>query len=115
MRRRVRTRFTCWQTVHGRVAPTPSGRRAGGYPSSWGVAIKQWSSAQTTAALSSGEAEYISLVFAAPEDLGAQALVRDLGWKRPVVLYTDFAAAKRAARLWRRSDPAHCSLGLFGS
>lgn len=59
-------------TVIGRVAPAP----AGGVVVFWGVAIKQWSSAQATVALSSGEAECISPVRAATEGLGVQALAR---------------------------------------
>lgn len=52
---------------------------------------------QAMAALSSGVAECISLVRAASEGLGVQALACDLGWKRSVVLHTDSAAAKGVA------------------
>ena len=54
---------------------------SGGVVTLGGMAIKHWSSTQSTQALSVGEAEYTALVKAATEALGMQALARDLGWE----------------------------------
>ena len=59
-----------------------------------GGLVKSWSSTQGTIALSSGEAELMALVRAATEGLGLQSLMADLGWDRPLRLWTDSAAAK---------------------
>ena len=45
-------------------------------------------------ALSSGEAEFYSVVKAAAEGLGVQALACDLGWELGVRVLTDSSAAK---------------------
>lgn len=59
-------------------------------------------------ALSSGEAAYCSLVRAALEGLGVQALAHDLGWKCLVVVPTDSPAiAGRGESVGRGSDWAH--------
>ena len=62
-----------------------------------GVALKHWSSTQATVALSSGEAEFTSLVKAAAEGLGIQSLAADLGWNLRVQVHTDSSAAKSMA------------------
>jgi len=62
-----------------------------------GVALKHWSSTQSTIALSSGEAEYTALVKAAAEGLGVQALAADLGWTLRLVVHVDSATAKSIA------------------
>ena len=56
--------------------------------------VKHWSSTQATVALSSGEAEYASLVKAASILLGTRSMMRDLGLEEiPMQLHTDSAAA----------------------
>ena len=59
-----------------------------------GGLVKSWSSTQGPIALSSGEAELVALVKAATEGLGLQSLMADLGWNRPMRLWTDSASAK---------------------
>ena len=56
--------------------------------------IKHWSSTQATVALSSGEAEYASLVKAASVLLGTRSMMQDLGVHGiPMQLHSDSAAA----------------------
>jgi hypothetical protein len=55
--------------------------------------IKQWSSTQATVALSSAEAELISIVKGAAEGMGVRSLLRDLGSECEVVLSADASAA----------------------
>ena len=55
--------------------------------------IKHWCATQATVALSSGEAELISLVRGASEGLGVQSLLRDLGVQSRVTILTDASAA----------------------
>ena len=62
-----------------------------------GSVVKSWSKSQPTIALSSGEAEYVSMVKGAVEGLGMQSLARDLGWEKNIVLWVDSAAAKSIA------------------
>jgi hypothetical protein len=62
-----------------------------------GVAVKSWSSTQATVSLSSGEAEYIALIKAAVEGLGAQSLARELGLDAPLRIGLDSSAAKSIA------------------
>jgi hypothetical protein len=62
-----------------------------------GVAIKHWSSTQSTISLSSGEAEYVALVKAASEGLGAQSLIQELGITARLRIGLDSSAAKSVA------------------
>jgi len=55
--------------------------------------IKTWSSTQPSISLSSAEAEFYGLVKASGMGLGYRALLRDLGYELPVVVYTDSSAA----------------------
>ena len=56
--------------------------------------IKHWSSTQATIALSSGEAEYASLVKGAGQLIGARSLMHDFGvFNVPLELHCDSAAA----------------------
>lgn len=57
--------------------------RSGGLVVLSGVAMKHWSSTQASAALSSGDVEYITLARAVSEGLGVQALARGLEWELP--------------------------------
>jgi hypothetical protein len=70
---------------------------SGGVASIAGGAIKTWSSTQSVAALSSGEAEYYALVKAAAEGLGIQSLAKDLGWDFKVRIWVDATAARGIA------------------
>ena len=55
--------------------------------------IKHWRVTQETVALSSGEAELISLVRGPGQGLGVQSLLRDLGVSSRVTILTDASAA----------------------
>ena len=59
--------------------------------------IKTWSAAQTTIALSSGEAEYYGMVKGASMALGIRSMLQDLGVDLRVRLRTDASAAKGIA------------------
>ena len=59
-----------------------------------GVAVRGWSSNQSVIALSSGEAEYYAALKGASAALGFQSMLKDLGMKVSVVLYTDSSAAR---------------------
>ena len=54
--------------------------------------IKSWSSTQASVSLSSGEAEFYGVVKAGGTCFGYQSLVRDLGYKLPVRVWTDSTA-----------------------
>ena len=54
--------------------------------------IKSWSSTQTSVSLSSGESEFYSLVKAGGISFGYQALLRDVGIRLPVRVWTDSTA-----------------------
>ena len=54
--------------------------------------IKSWSSTQASVSLSSGEAEFYGVVKAGGTCLGYQSLVKDLGYKLPVRVWTDSTA-----------------------
>ena len=56
--------------------------------------IKAWSVTQPVIALSSGEAEYYSMVKGASVALGVVGMLKDFGCKVGIVLHTDSAAAK---------------------
>jgi hypothetical protein len=58
-----------------------------------GHLLKAWSSTQPSISLSSAEAEFYGLVKAAGMGLGYRALLRDLGYELPVVVFTDSSAA----------------------
>ena len=60
-----------------------------------GHVIKSWSTNQAVVALSSGEAEYYSLVKGASNALGLQAIMNDMGEQRegPICIRTDASAA----------------------
>ena len=70
---------------------------SGGVMSICGGNLKSWSKTQGPVALSSGEAEYYSLVKGATEGLGLQSLAEDLGWQLKVFLWVDSSAAKSMA------------------
>jgi hypothetical protein len=70
---------------------------SGGIITLGGMAIKHWSTTQSTIALSVGEAEYCALVKAAAEALGIQALARDLGWELRIEIFVDSTTAKSIA------------------
>jgi len=55
--------------------------------------IKHWSSAQTSVALSSGEAKFAGVIRGAGQGLGYQALFQDLGAKAHLSVWTDSSAA----------------------
>ena len=55
--------------------------------------IKAWSSTQPSIGLSSGEAEYSGVVKAAGIAIGQQSLMKDLGIKVGVRVWTDSSAA----------------------
>ena len=59
--------------------------------------MKSWSKTQASVALSSGEAEYISMVKGAVEGFGVQSLAADLGWHLKLRLWVDSAAATSIA------------------
>ena len=59
--------------------------------------VKSWSTTQQVIALSSGEAEYYSMVKGGPMGLGIQAMARDLGVSISVNVKTDASAAKGIA------------------
>ena len=54
--------------------------------------IKSWSSTQTLVSLSSGESEFYGVVKAGGISLGYQALLRDVGIRLPVRVWTDSTA-----------------------
>ena len=60
-------------------------------------AVKSWSTTQQVIALSSGEAEYYSMVRGGSMGLGVRAMVRDLGVSIGVNIKTDASAAKGIA------------------
>ena len=62
-----------------------------------GGIIKTWPKTQGPVALSSGEAEYYSMVKGTVEGLGLQTLARDLGWSLGLRLFVDSSAAKAIA------------------
>lgn len=66
---------------------------SGGRVMRGGHLIKHWCATLATVALSSGEAELISLVRGASEGLGIQSLLRDLGVRLRVSILTDASAA----------------------
>ena len=59
--------------------------------------VKSWSTTQPVIALSSGEAEYYSMVKGGSMGLGIQAMARDLGISVSVSVKTDASAAKGIA------------------
>ena len=59
--------------------------------------VKNWSSTQSTIALSSGEAEYYGVVKAASVSLGCRAMLRDMGIDVSIDVHTDAEAAKGIA------------------
>ena len=83
------------ETDHRRVRTRRS--TSGGVVTVGGSAIKHWSLTQATVALSSGEAEYLSLVKAACEGIGIQALARDLGWEMRLIIDVDSSTARSIA------------------
>ena len=55
--------------------------------------IRHWTGTQATQALSSAEAELVSLVRGASEGIGAQSLLNDFGVSANIVMATDASAA----------------------
>ena len=62
-----------------------------------GMALKHWSSTQTSVALSSGEAEFTALVKAGAEGIGVQTLANEMGWPMRLSILVDSSAAKSIA------------------
>ena len=62
-----------------------------------GGILKSWSKTQGPVALSSGEAEYYSMVRGTVEGIGLQTLAKDLGWDLELRLFVDSSAAKSIA------------------
>ena len=62
-----------------------------------GGVLKSWSKTQGPVALSSGEAEYYSMVKGTIEGIGLQTLAQDLGWSLELRLFVDSSAAKAIA------------------
>ena len=58
-----------------------------------GAAVRGWSSNQAVIALSSGEEDYAALK-GASASLGFQSMLRDLGIRAPLTLFTDSGAAR---------------------
>ncbi len=56
-------------------------------------AIKQWSSTQSSVALSSGEAEFAGVIRGSGQGLGYQALLQDFGVDASLRVWTDSSAA----------------------
>ena len=54
--------------------------------------LKHWSTTQVSIALSSGEAELVSLVRGACEGLGVRSLEEDLGARPRIAVFTDASA-----------------------
>lgn len=92
-------RPTCSRTVFGRVAPTPAGLyKRGASCACDAEAIKQSSPTKRPSRCQAARrSTYVSLVRAASEGLGVQALDRDLGWKYPAVFHTEWPAANGMA------------------
>lgn len=66
-----------------------------------GHVLKSWSSTQSVVALSSGEAEYFSLVTGASQPIGMRSMLKDLGIEFRVEVKTDAnAQICVAARKW---------------
>ena len=64
----------------------------------WGShVLKAWSTTQSVIALSSGEAEYYSLVKAGSQSLGCQSMIKDFGLTARIKLVTDASAAQGIA------------------
>lgn len=80
----------------GGLPPHPPFDKPGACGFAW-AAIKQWSATETSMALSSGEAEYISCVRAASERCDEQALARDFGSMHPAIVHAGSHAAKGVA------------------
>ena len=59
--------------------------------------MKQWSTTQNVIALSSGEAEYYSMVKGGSVGLGIRSDLRDMGVNKSIRLSTDASAAKGIA------------------
>ena len=59
--------------------------------------IKSWSSTQSVIALSSGEAEYYSLVKTASQSIGIRNMLRDVGISVGITINTDSSTAKSIA------------------
>ena len=85
----------CGQTVTTRVAAEPENRQVDGVVELGSHLIKGWSSTQTVVALSSGEAEYYSLVRGGSIGLGTRSLLADLRANLGIFLCTD-ATGQRA-------------------
>ncbi len=66
---------------------------AGGSVTSGSHLSKRWSPIQTSAALSSGDAEFTGVIRGAGQGLGYQALLQDLGVKAHLRVWTDSSAA----------------------
>ena len=63
-----------------------------------GCLIKHWSKTQSTISLSSGEAELHGIAMGAAQGIGLQSLLKDLGWKVELKIWSDATAAIGIAR-----------------
>ena len=59
--------------------------------------IRTWSTLQKVNALSSAEAEYLSMIKGVQEAMALQTLLRELGHEVTITVYTDSSAAKASA------------------
>ena len=62
-----------------------------------GCVIRTWSTLQKVNALSSAEAEYLSMIKGVQEVMALQTLLGELGLKVTITVYTDSSAAKASA------------------
>ena len=70
---------------------------SGGMMMIFGTVVKHWSRTQATRALSTAEAEYCAVVTGAPEELGLQSMMADLGVTNQVRVWTDSNAVRAIA------------------
>ena len=83
--------------------------------------IRTWSSTQPSVTPSSSEAEFFGLVEAAGAGLGHQSLLRDMGFKMPICVWTVSSAAlgivSRSGMAKQRHFETHtygCDKGVSG-
>jgi len=83
----------CYSDTDWAGCPRTRKSTSGGALMLGGHVLKTWSSTQPSVTLSSGEAEFYGVVKAAGTALGQQSLMRDLGIKVKVRVWTDSSAA----------------------
>ena len=80
----------------------------------WGShCLKTWASTQASVALSSGEAEYYSMVKGASIAMGTRALLDDFGVKVGIRVHTDSSAAKGIASRTGLGKTRHIAVHLL--